>query len=243
MKKLISIAILSALCAAPAAAAPATLTLKASPTVVAYAGSTTLSGVLSTLKSGQRVDIMSQDCGQGGFKKVTTVTTTSGGAFTYAAKPTMNTNYQAKQKAVTSPTAAVQVAPTLTLKKLARNKFSVSVTAAQTFVSKFVVFQRWDVEMGQPQARHADDAHPRDEADRGHFGGLHDQAADEAADSRGSAGSPSRDLLLACEEQRHPQLTTRAAGACSPRRLLLLIQSLCAPYGSPARTARQRPAS
>ena len=82
-----------------------TLTLKASPTVVAYAGSTTLSGVLSTLKSGQRVDILSQDCGQGAFKKVTTVTTTTGGAFTYAAKPTMNSNYQAKQKAVTSPTA------------------------------------------------------------------------------------------------------------------------------------------
>jgi hypothetical protein len=143
MKKLISIAILSALCAAPAAAAPATLTLKASPTVVAYAGSTTLSGVLSTLKSGQRVDILGQDCGQGAFKKVTTVTTTTGGTFTYAAKPTMNTNYQAKQKAVTSPTAAVQVAPTLALKKLARNKFSASVTAAQTFVGKFVVFQRW----------------------------------------------------------------------------------------------------
>jgi len=143
MKKLISIAILSALCAAPAAAAPATLTLKASPTVVAYAGSTTLSGVLSTLKSGQRVDILGQDCGQGAFKKVTTVTTTTGGAFTYAAKPTMNTSYQAKQKAVTSPTAVVQVAPTLALKKLARNKFSASVTAAQTFVGKFVVFQRW----------------------------------------------------------------------------------------------------
>ena len=44
MKKLISIAILSALCAAPAAAAPSTLTLKASPTVVVYGGSTTLSG-------------------------------------------------------------------------------------------------------------------------------------------------------------------------------------------------------
>jgi uncharacterized protein YraI len=143
MKKLISIAILSALCAAPAAAAPATLTLKASPTVVAYAGSTTLSGVLSTLKRGQRIDILGQDCGQGAFKKVTTVTTTTGGAFTYAAKPTINANYQAKQKAVTSPTAAVQVAPTLALKKLARNKFSASVTAAQTFVGKFVVFQRW----------------------------------------------------------------------------------------------------
>jgi len=142
MKRLISIATLLAFCAAPAAAAPATLTLKASPTVVAYGGSTALSGVLSTLKSGQRVDILGQDCGQGAFKKVTTVTTTAGGAFTYAAKPSMNTTYQAKQKNVVSPNASVQAAPVLTLRKLAKNKFSASVTGAQTFVGKFVVFQR-----------------------------------------------------------------------------------------------------
>ena len=142
MKKLISIAILSACCAAPVAAAPTTLTLKASPTVAAYGGSTTLSGVLSTLKSGQRVDILAQDCGQSAFKKVTTVMTTAGGAFTYAAKPSMKTSYQAKQKNVTSPTVSVDTTPVLTLKKLAKNKFSVSVTAAQTFVGKFIVFQR-----------------------------------------------------------------------------------------------------
>lgn len=142
MKKLISIAILSALCAAPAAAAPATLTLKASPTVVVYGGATTLSGVLSTQQSGQRVDIQGQDCGQTGFKKVATVTTTTGGAFTYAAKPTMKTSYQAKQKNVTSPAVSVGTTPVLSLKKLAKNKFSVSVTAAQTFVGKFTVFQR-----------------------------------------------------------------------------------------------------
>jgi hypothetical protein len=142
MKKLFLIAVLSALCAAPAAAAPTTLTLKASATVVAYGGSTTLSGVLSTLKSGQRVDIMGQECGQSGFKRVTTVTTTTNGAFTYAAKPTLNTNFQAKQKNVTSPSTLVQITPVLVLKKLAKNKFTVSVTAAQTFVGKFVVFQR-----------------------------------------------------------------------------------------------------
>ena len=142
MKKLISISIVAAFCAAPVAAAPPTLTLKAAPTVAAYGGSTTLSGVLSTLKSGQHFDILGQDCGQGAFKKVATVTTTTGGAFTYAAKPTMKTNYQAKQKAATSPTAAVQVTPTLTLTRLAQGKFNVSVTAAQTFVGKYVVFQR-----------------------------------------------------------------------------------------------------
>ena len=142
MKKLISIAILAACCVAPAAAAPTTLTLKASPTVAAYGGGSTLSGVLSTQRSGQHIDILAQDCGQGAFKKVTTVTTTSGGAFTYAAKPTMNTNFQAKQKNVASPTTSVQTTPVLSLKKLAKNKFTVSVTAAQTFVGKFVVFQR-----------------------------------------------------------------------------------------------------
>src|SRR5436309_6952045 len=142
MKRLISIAVLAACCAAPVAAAPSTLTLKASPTVVVYGGSTTLSGVLSTQQAGQRVDIQSQECGSPAFKKVTTVTTTTGGAFIYAAKPTLNTNFQAKQRKVTSPTAAVKVAPVLTLKKLARNKFSVSATAAQSFVGKYAIFQR-----------------------------------------------------------------------------------------------------
>src|SRR2546423_9019896 len=142
MKKLILIAILAALCAAPVAAAPTTLTLKATPTVVAYGGTTTLAGVLSTQQTGQRIDIQRQECGSPTFKKVTTVTTTTGGAFTYAAKPTTKTNFQAKQQKVTSPTAAVQVAPVLTLKKLARNKFSVSATAAQTFVGKYAIFQR-----------------------------------------------------------------------------------------------------
>jgi hypothetical protein len=110
--------------------------------VLAYTSGTTLSGVFSSLQANQKVDILAQECSQGGFKKVTTVKTTTGGAFTYAAKPAMNTNYQAKQKTTTSPTAAVQVSPTLALAKLARNKFSVSVTAGQTFVGKFVVYQR-----------------------------------------------------------------------------------------------------
>lgn len=142
MRKLIYVAIVAAFCAAPAAAAPTTLTLKASPTVVAYGGSTTLSGVLSTQQTGQRIDIQAQECGQTAFKKVTTVLTTTGGAFTYAAKATINTNFQSKQRKVTSPTAAVQVRPVLTLKKLARNKFSVSATAAQSFVGKYAIFQR-----------------------------------------------------------------------------------------------------
>ena len=142
MRKAIPIFVLAALCAAPVAAAPPSLTLKAAPTVVTYGGTSTLSGVLSTQKTGQAVDIQAQECGQTAFKKVASATTTTGGAFSYAAKPTMNTNYQAKLKGATSPAVSVKVAPGLSLKKLALGKFSVSVTAAQSFVGKYVVFQR-----------------------------------------------------------------------------------------------------
>ena len=142
MRKTIPTLVLVAMCAAPAAAAPPTLTLKAAPTVVAYGGSTTLTGVLSTKKAGQAIDIQGQDCSQNAFKKVATATTTTGGAFSSAVKPTLNTNYQAKNKGATSPMVAVKVTPLLSLQKLSLGKFKVSVTAAQSFVGKYVVFQR-----------------------------------------------------------------------------------------------------
>ena len=142
MRKTIPILLLAAMCVAPAAAAPPTVTLKAAPTVVAFGGSTTLSGVLSTKKAGQAIDIQGQDCGQTAFKKVATATTTTGGVFSFAAKPTIDTNYQAKNKGATSSAVPIKVAPVLTLQKLSLGKFKVSVTAAQSFVGKYVVFQR-----------------------------------------------------------------------------------------------------
>src|SRR4051794_28930239 len=142
MRKTFPILILAAICAAPVAAAPPTLTLKVAPTVVTYQGSTTVTGVLSTKKVGQAIDIQAQDCGQNAFKKVVTATTTTGGAFSSAVKPTINTGYQAKNKGATSPTVAVKVTPLLSLQKLSLGKFKVSVTAAQSFVGKYVVFQR-----------------------------------------------------------------------------------------------------
>jgi hypothetical protein len=142
MRKAIPILLLGAMVAAPVAAAPPTLTLKAAPVVVAYGGSSTLSGVLSTQKTGQAIDIQAQECGQTAFKNIATATTTTGGAFSYAAKPTLNTNYRAKQKGATSSAVAVKVMPVVRVKKLSLGKFSISVTAAQSFAGKYVVFQR-----------------------------------------------------------------------------------------------------
>jgi hypothetical protein len=142
MKRTTIVLAVAALCAAPAAAAPPMLTLKASPLSVTYGASTTVSGVLSTGRAGQGIDILAQECGQSAFKKVATATTTTGGGFSVSVKPTMNTSYQAKQKGATSPAVAVKVAPQLALRKLALGKFRVSLTAAQSFVGKYVVFQR-----------------------------------------------------------------------------------------------------
>ena len=145
MKKLVLVAALAALAATPAAGAPPTITLKAAPTVVSYGGSTTLSGTLSTARAGQSVDILGQECGQNPFKKIASATTTTGGAFSYTAKPTINTNYQAKQKGSTSSAVAVKVAPLVALKKnggTTRRRFTVTLTSAQSFVGKYVVFQR-----------------------------------------------------------------------------------------------------
>lgn len=145
MKKFMFVAVIAALGATSVAAAPPTLTLKAAPAIVKYGGSTALSGVLSTQKAGQSIDIQAQECGQTAFKKVGAAVTTTGGAYSFSAKPTLNTSYRAKNKGATSATVAVKVAPLLTLKKtggLTTRRFLISLTSAQSFVGKYVVFQK-----------------------------------------------------------------------------------------------------
>jgi len=129
-------------------APPAAVTLSASQGTVTYGVGSTVSGTITTQQSGQKVDILQQLCGETAFKVVTTVTTTAGGAFGYLAHPTKNTTYQARFKpanaaAVTSPAVVVKVRPRLALRRLGLGKFSMQVTAADSFVGKVVLFQRY----------------------------------------------------------------------------------------------------
>jgi hypothetical protein len=132
-----------ALAAGVVVAAPPSVTLKASPTTVGYGGSTTLSGALSNQRTGQTVTVEQQECGKTSFSRLATVTTTSGGAWSFVAKPTLNTTYRAKFKSSTSTPVLVRVSPVVKLRKLALRRFSVAVTAAQSFQGKFVYFQRY----------------------------------------------------------------------------------------------------
>jgi hypothetical protein len=149
MKKLFLLAAVATALAVPTAllAAAPTLTLQAVPTILTYGGTTTLSGTLSTQRAGQAITVEGQDCGQNAFKKVATVQTAANGAFTTPAKPTVNTTYRARMKASTSPSVLVKVRPSLKLTRVAAGKFTAKVTAAQSFVGKWVAFQRYSVSL------------------------------------------------------------------------------------------------
>ncbi|MDQ2984023.1 MAG: hypothetical protein M3R70_08895 [Actinomycetota bacterium] len=146
MKKLISsLAVIAGFAVvAVAGAAPATLTLKAAPTTVVYGATSALTGVLSTQRSGQTITVQAQECGKTKFSAVADAKTTTGGAFSFAAKPTVNTAYRAKFKGATSPNAGVTVKPQLRLKKLTSSRYRATLTAGVSFASKYVNLQRYN---------------------------------------------------------------------------------------------------
>lgn len=125
--------------------APAeTLTLSAKPQTVVYGGKVTLSGTLSNQKVGEKVDVFATACGQTGASKVTTVQTTTGGAYTAVVQPLKNTVYTVKVKNTSSQAVTVKVRPRLRLGKVASHRYSLRVFAAQSFAGKYGTFQRYN---------------------------------------------------------------------------------------------------
>ncbi len=132
-----------ALASAPAAQAPNSITIAAAPTTVVYGGSTTLSGTIAPPQAGQKVTVHAQACGQAQFGRLADVDTVANGAWTLAAKPTLNTQYRARVRNVTSTPVSVGVRPRLQLAKVGSRKYRVRVLAAQSFAGKIVTFQRY----------------------------------------------------------------------------------------------------
>ena len=125
-------------------AAPASLSVAAKPLIVIYGGSSVLSGVLSTQKVGENVDVLAQQCGTSAATKLTTVQTTTGGAYTTAVKPLMNTAYTTKDKALASAAVTVRVRPGLRLAKIGSHRFSLRVSAGSSLAGKYASFQRYN---------------------------------------------------------------------------------------------------
>lgn len=117
--------------------------LTVTPKIVVYGRKSTLAGTLASKQAGQSVQILATECGTTTSKLAATVTTTTGGKFTYAALSLKKTAYIAKSKNSTSPAATAGVQPSLVLGRVAKHRFSVRVSAAQTFAGKVAVFQRY----------------------------------------------------------------------------------------------------
>ncbi len=128
--------------AAPAAPESISLTAKPLPTI--YRVTVTLSGILSTQKTGENVDVLAQQCGARTATKIGMVQTTTGGAYTSTAQPLRNTAYTTKAKNVTSSAVTVRVRPRLRLVKVAPRRYSLRVFAAQSFSAKYASFQRYN---------------------------------------------------------------------------------------------------
>jgi plastocyanin len=127
------------------AAAGSTLTLTVAPKVVLYGRSATLTGQLASGQVNQKVDLFAQECGAPALTKLTTVTTATGGAYTFAVQARRNTTYQARFRSSSSSQALVKVRPKVTMRKLAPRKFRVTVLAADSYAGKFVLFQRYSL--------------------------------------------------------------------------------------------------
>jgi plastocyanin len=127
------------------AAPGSTLTLTAAPKVVLYGRSATLTGQLAAGQVNQKVDRFAQECGAPALTKLTTVTTTAGGAYSHTAQPRRNATYQARFRSSSSLQALVKVRPKVTMRKLAPRKFRVTVQAAESYAGKFVRFQRYSL--------------------------------------------------------------------------------------------------
>jgi hypothetical protein len=132
----------AALAAAATAAAP-TLTLAASAPSVVYGKPVTLSGVLSSQKTNQQIVLQAQPCGKTTFTKAGNVKTTTGGKYSLAQTPTVNTIYQAKWKSTTSSKVTVSAKPLLELTKVARGSYTAKVTAGMDLKGKVILFQRY----------------------------------------------------------------------------------------------------
>src|SRR5919108_3955514 len=138
MKKLLVLAVV-VLGTMVAAATPAA----AAPSLLAYGGRSTLSGRLATGQANQKVDIFSQECGAASFGKLTTLTTTTDGSYSFAVQPRKNTSYESRFRSLRSTQVLVKVRPKVTLRKLAPRRFRVTVLAADSLAGKFVLFQRY----------------------------------------------------------------------------------------------------
>jgi plastocyanin len=126
---------------------PPTLTLAASAPVVVFGQKVTLSGVVSSHKSGESVTIYYQPYPQPNLIQRATLLTGDGGTFSFLVSPQVLTTYQAAWKGAYATPTTVQVQPKLSLGR--SNGWLVHVYGGRSFAGRAVQFQRLNTTTGQ----------------------------------------------------------------------------------------------
>ena len=127
-----------------------TVTQQASPALIVYGGSVTLSGAVSSRQAGQTVNVFAKPSGQNQFSSVGSATTGPNGAWSFVVKPRLQTAYEARWRpqgpTFTSPQSVVNVKPQVGLVRRAASgrvvTFFSRVRGARSFAGKFVHLQR-----------------------------------------------------------------------------------------------------
>jgi plastocyanin len=122
---------------------PLATTLTVAPKTVPYGRKVTLAGALTSKLSGQQLQVLALQCGAAAPTKLANITTTTGGAFTYQAQPLKGTAYSVQNKGVTSVSVSTSVLPRLRIGKVAKHKYSLHISAGDTFAGKYATFQRY----------------------------------------------------------------------------------------------------
>ena len=102
-----------------------------------------LSGTASGGQAGVTVAILAQPFGASSATQIATVLSGGGGLWTYLARPTIRTAYQASANGGTSLPVTVGVQPAVSLRVITGARFSTRVTAGSaSFAGKIVQLQR-----------------------------------------------------------------------------------------------------
>jgi len=125
-------------------APPDSLTMSAKPLLLIFGGKVSGTGTVSTAKAGEPVDVMALACGTTAAQKVTTVQTTTGGAYAFSVSPLANTIYTTQLRKAVSLSTSVRVRPLMKLTRVAAHKYSLRVSAGASFAGKYPAFQRYN---------------------------------------------------------------------------------------------------
>jgi len=113
------------------------------PKAVFFGGKVTLAGTLADKQSGESLQVLALQCGASTSTALATIKSTTGGAFSYQTQPLRQTAYSVRVKNAESSAATAKVVPRLRLGKIARHKYTLHISAAQSFAGKIAIFQRY----------------------------------------------------------------------------------------------------